>query len=68
MYAVPGGLLGVGLLVDPFMTKADRLVGQIIGHPGKMPDVVVQIDAKYYLMRRLLGVKAEGGDRNVVKI
>lgn len=41
MYAVPGGLLGVGLLVDPFMTKSDILVGQIIGHPGQMPDVVV---------------------------
>ena len=59
MYAVPGGLIGVGLKVDPFLTRADRLVGQIIGHPGKMPDVVLEIDAKYYLLRRLLGVKSE---------
>lgn len=27
MYAVPGGLIGVGLKVDPFLTRADRLVG-----------------------------------------
>jgi len=34
MYAVPGGLIGVGMRVDPFITRADSLVGQIIGHPG----------------------------------
>jgi translation initiation factor 2 subunit 3 len=27
MYAVPGGLIGVGLKVDPFLTRADHLVG-----------------------------------------
>lgn len=60
IHAVPGGLIGVGLKVDPFLTRADRLVGQIIGHPGKMPDVVLEIEAQYYLLRRLLGVKSEG--------
>lgn len=34
MFAVPGGLIGMGLKVDPFITRSDRLVGQIIGHPG----------------------------------
>jgi len=59
MYAVPGGLIGVGLKVDPFLTRADRLVGQIVGHPGKMPDVVMEIDVQFFLLRRLLGVKSE---------
>ena len=69
MYAVPGGLIGVGLKVDPFLTRADRLVGQIIGHPGLMPEVVLEIDASYYLMRRLLGVKAESGaDKSKQKV
>lgn len=27
MFAVPGGLIGVGLKVDPFITRSDRLVG-----------------------------------------
>lgn len=27
MYAVPGGLIGVGLKVDPYITRSDRLVG-----------------------------------------
>jgi len=68
LYAVPGGLIGVGLKVDPFITRTDRLVGQIIGHPGKMPEVVVEIDAQFYLLRRLLGVKAEGGDKRQAKV
>jgi len=44
MYAVPGGLIGVGLKVDPYLTRSDRLVGNILGHPGSMPDVVIEID------------------------
>ena len=69
MFAVPGGLIGVGLKVDPFITRSDRLVGQIIGHPGKMPEVVVEIDCQYYLLRRLLGVKNEGGaDKSKSKV
>ena len=62
MYAVPGGLIGVGLKVDPFLTRADRLVGQIIGHPGQMPPVVLEFEATYYLLRRLLGVKSASSD------
>lgn len=57
MYAVPGGLIGVGMKVDPFITRQDSLVGQIIGHPQNMPEVLCEIDATYYLLRRLLGVK-----------
>lgn len=68
MYAVPGGLIGVGLKVDPFITRSDRLVGHIIGHPGKMPDVVVEIDVQYFLLRRLLGVKSGEGERGKSKV
>jgi len=57
MYAVPGGLIGVGMKVDPFITRSDSLVGQIIGHPGQMPDVLSEIDVSYYLLKRLLGVR-----------
>jgi translation initiation factor 2 subunit 3 len=58
MYAVPGGLIGVGLKVDPFITRSDSLVGQIIGYPGQMPQVLSEIDVSYYLLKRLLGVKS----------
>lgn len=32
IYAVPGGLIGVGLTIDPFLTRGDRLVGRVILH------------------------------------
>jgi translation initiation factor 2 subunit 3 len=28
-FAVPGGLIGVGTRIDPTLTRADRLVGQV---------------------------------------
>ena len=34
LYAVPGGLIAVGLQVDPTCTRADKLNGQVLGHPG----------------------------------
>ncbi len=61
LYAVPGGLIGVGLKVDPTLTRSDRLVGHVLGLPGKLPAIVTEIDVTYYLLRRLLGVKSEGG-------
>ncbi len=68
LYAVPGGLIGVGLKVDPTLTRSDRLVGHVLGHPGKLPNVVDEIDVTYYLLRRLLGVKAEGGKTKQEKV
>jgi Translation initiation factor 2, gamma subunit (eIF-2gamma; GTPase) len=36
--AIAGGLIAIGTDMDPAMTKADGLVGQIIGHVGKLPE------------------------------
>merc|ERR1712151_428066 len=58
--AVPGGLIGVGTKIDPTLPRGDRLVGHVLGHPGKLPHIFVEIEVKYYLLRRLLGVKVEG--------
>lgn len=30
IYAVPGGLIGVGTKIDPYLTKGDHLVGRVI--------------------------------------
>lgn len=62
-YAVPGGLIGVGLQVDPTLTRADRLVGQVLGHKGQLPDIFVEIEASFYLLKRLLGVKTTEGEK-----
>jgi translation initiation factor 2 subunit 3 len=70
-YAIPGGLIGVGTTLDPALTKGDWLVGQLLGYPGDeggLPDVYENITVKYTLMRRLLGVKTEGGSGKVEKL
>eukprot|EP00922_Rhytidocystis_sp_ex-Travisia-forbesii_P061898 GHVS01091666.1.p1 GENE.GHVS01091666.1~~GHVS01091666.1.p1 ORF type:complete len:455 (+),score=46.30 GHVS01091666.1:47-1411(+) len=69
-FAVPGGLIGVGTRVDPTLTRADRLVGQVLGHVGRLPDCYTEIEVSYYLLRRLLGVRSQEGDKStkVVKL
>jgi len=62
-YAVPGGLIGVGTKMDPTLTRADRLVGQVLGLRDQLPDVFTEIEVSYYLLRRLLGVKTQEGTK-----
>ena len=31
LYAVPGGLVAAGLMIDPSMTRNDRMVGNVLG-------------------------------------
>ena len=38
-FAVPGGLIGVGTKIDPTLCRADRLVGQVLGSVGKLPQI-----------------------------
>jgi translation initiation factor 2 subunit 3 len=60
-YAVPGGLIGVGTKIDPTLTRADRLVGQVLGLKDQLPEVFTEVEVSYYLLRRLLGVKTADG-------
>ncbi|EGD76119.1 eukaryotic translation initiation factor 2 subunit 3 [Salpingoeca rosetta] len=66
-YAVPGGLIGVGTLIDPTLCRADRLVGQVLGGVGALPPVYSELEIHYFLLRRLLGVKTEG-DKKAAKV
>ena len=58
-FAVPGGLIGVGTKVDPTVCRSDRLVGQVLGSVGKLPEIFTELEINYFLLRRLLGVKTE---------
>jgi translation initiation factor 2 subunit 3 len=62
-YAVPGGLIGVGLTVDPTLTRADRLVGQVLGQVGELPEVFSELEINFFLLRRLLGVRSKEGEK-----
>ena len=62
-YAVPGGLIGVGTMIDPTLSRGDRLVGQVLGAVGALPQIYTEIEVSYYLLRRLLGVKTAEGEK-----
>jgi translation initiation factor 2 subunit 3 len=53
--AYPGGLIGVGTALDPASTRADRLVGNVVGKVGKMPKVISKLMVKPQLMERVVG-------------
>ncbi|CAH1756636.1 4012_t:CDS:10 [Entrophospora sp. SA101] len=53
-FAVPGGLI------------ADRLVGQVLGSVGKLPQIYTELEINYFLLRRLLGVKTD--DKKQTKV
>jgi hypothetical protein len=49
--------------------SADRLVGFVLGHRGRLPAIYTEIEVNYFLLRRLLGVKtADGKQAKVAKL
>jgi len=67
-FAIPGGLIALGTTLDPTLCKADRLVGQVIGAVGKLPDVYCNIEIQCFLLRRLIGVKEEDDGKEPIKV
>lgn len=57
--ATPGGLIGVATKLDPFITKGDGLVGNVVGHPGKLPDVLFDFTMEVQLLERVVGAEEE---------
>ncbi|VVB58397.1 Translation initiation factor 2 subunit gamma [Candidatus Anstonella stagnisolia] len=58
----PGGLIGIGTLLDPSLTKADTLSGNLVGKPGTLPPVLSDIELEYTLLKR------EGFDNPALKM
>lgn len=59
--------VGVGTKIDPTLCRADRLVGQVLGAVGALPDIYTELEISYFLLRRLLGVRTEG-DKKGAKV
>ena len=53
----PGGLVGVGTCLDPSLTKADNLVGSIVGKPKTLPPTKTDLKLKVTLLDRVVGTK-----------
>lgn len=54
---------GAVLQVDPTLTRADRLVGQVLGEVGALPEVFIELEINFFLLRRLLGVRSKEGEK-----
>ncbi|MEM2321098.1 MAG: translation initiation factor IF-2 subunit gamma [Candidatus Bathyarchaeia archaeon] len=57
--AVCGGLVGVGTLLDPSLTKADGLAGNVVGKPDLLPPTRHELTLKTHLFERVIGAKEQ---------
>jgi len=51
----PGGLIAIGTTLDPVLTKADSLVGRVVGPPGTIPEIVSKMSVEVHLLERVVG-------------
>ena len=58
--AKPGGLVGIGTTLDPALTRADALVGSMVGKPGSLPPVVSTCGLEITPMKRQMAKFSEG--------
>jgi len=52
-----GGLVGIGTLLDPSLTKADGLIGNLVGKPGMLPPTLSELTLETHLFERAVGTK-----------
>lgn len=65
IYAIPGGMINIGLKIDPLLCRGNRLEGNIAGLPDKMEDIFIKLAIKCHLLRRLLNVKKKEWGKHV---
>ncbi|MGC8646342.1 MAG: translation initiation factor IF-2 subunit gamma [Thermoplasmata archaeon] len=51
----PGGLVAIGTKLDPSLTKQDGLTGRMVGKPGTLPDILMDITIDVHLLDYVLG-------------
>jgi len=52
-----GGLVGIGTLLDPALTKADGLIGNMVGKPDMLPPTLSELTLETHLFERAVGTK-----------
>jgi translation initiation factor 2 subunit 3 len=62
-----GGLVGVGTLLDPSLSKADGLTGNIVGKTGMLPQVLTELNLETYILERAVGTKELAKVENISK-
>lgn len=52
-----GGLVGVGTLLDPSLSKADGLTGNVAGRKGLLPPTLSELSLETHILERAVGTK-----------
>ncbi|MCW3985472.1 MAG: translation initiation factor IF-2 subunit gamma [Candidatus Bathyarchaeota archaeon] len=52
-----GGLVGIGTMLDPSLTKADSLTGNLVGLPEKLPPTASSLTVETHFFERAIGTK-----------
>lgn len=58
-----GGLCGFGTLLDPSVTTADNLSGQVLAKKGELPEVRTECAIEVHLMKNMVGGEGESEDK-----
>ncbi|MFP4402648.1 MAG: translation initiation factor IF-2 subunit gamma [Candidatus Nanoarchaeia archaeon] len=51
--AFPGGSVAIMTQLDPYLTRSDKLVGQVAGRPGTLPEPLTQITFEPHLFDKI---------------
>lgn len=52
--AYPGGLVGIGTLLDPALTKSDSMIGNVVGKPKTLPGSANEIQVLTNLLNEVV--------------
>jgi translation initiation factor 2 subunit 3 len=52
-----GGLIGVGTLLDPSFSKADGLIGNMVGKSDMLPPTLTELTLETHILERAVGTK-----------
>jgi translation initiation factor 2 subunit 3 len=52
-----GGLIGIGTLLDPSFSKADGLMGNMVGKSGMLPSTLTELTLETHVLERAVGTK-----------
>ncbi len=63
----PGGLLAVGTLLDPYISKSDSIAGNVAGHVGKLPPVRHELELEVHLIERVVGLSKDEQVKRVLE-
>ena len=58
-----GGLCGLGTLLDPSITTADNLSGQVLAKKGELPTIRTECKISVELMEAMVSGEGEGADK-----